>query len=990
MALPDRPLIGRTEELTELTDLLDRASSSSTAALLLSGDAGVGKTRLLTEVLSRAAERSMTRLVGHCISFGDVGLPYLPFSEAFGRLAAARPELIEQILIDFPPIARLLPQRRVMGAAPSADEVRYDWSELFSSVLGALGRIGQTEPTVFVIEDAHWADQSTRDLIGFLLTRLDGEHVTMIVSYRTDDLNRRHPLRTAVAGWSRLPGVQRMQLAPLGTEDVRALVASINPQLSPAAVDRIIARSDGNAFYTEELLAACEQRGADQSDTSVPPALADLLLVRLDSLSSQARDAVRLAAVAGRRVPHEVLAVVSTLSAADLDDALREAVDAHILEPVGQTRYAFRHALLGEAIYDDLLPGERVRMHGAYTAALAQHAIAGTAAELARHARESHDLDTAFSASVRAGDEAIAVAAPQEGMRQYETALELHPRLTSQAAESAIDITELVLRTADAASAAGHMSRALALARDALAQLPPDAPPVTRAALLHAIGIHASTIEGEREALEATAEALALIPHEPPTEFRAEVASSHARILAQLGRFDDAEQWAREAVSITDALGKPGLSTDARTTLAILERRLGDPDEARRRITELSVLAHDSGQIGEELRTLFQLGVVSFGLGDLDAARDAYTRCWHRAQATGREWAAYGLDSRVHLALVEFQAGNWDASANVTEFSTERPPTFAEAKLTAASFAVRAARGDVRIVDAMPLLRRHWRQDGLTAILSLPQLAELRIQQLDTTAALDAIDELAALIAEIWQQSWFSAGLRVSAVGLSAISATVTGATQGERDRAIAIGLVQYQNGTTTLSKQKMSKLGPEGRAWQHRLEAEWARLRWLADADPPDIEQHIQLWRGCIEAFSGEVYEQARSQARLAAVLIAAGRGSEATELIQAALGVATRLRANPLLAELHALVAPKPAATRSKATESAPVGMAALTARERDVLAQLVEGLTNRQIARQLYISDKTVSVHVSNILAKLEVGSRGEAAAVARRSEQGQTIG
>jgi DNA-binding NarL/FixJ family response regulator len=178
--------------------------------------------------------------------------------------------------------------------------------------------------------------------------------------------------------------------------------------------------------------------------------------------------------------------------------------------------------------------------------------------------------------------------------------------------------------------------------------------------------------------------------------------------------------------------------------------------------------------------------------------------------------------------------------------------------------------------------------------------------------------------------------------------------------------------------------------AWQHRLDAEWARLRWLADADPPDIEEHIELWRRCIDAFSGEVYEQARSQARLATVLIAAGRGSEATERIDAAAEVATRLRATPLLTELRALAPSRSSASRAGSAEPPMTGIAALTAREQDVLAQLVEGLTNRQIARQLYISDKTVSVHVSNILAKLGVGSRTEAAAVARRSEQGQTIG
>jgi DNA-binding CsgD family transcriptional regulator/tetratricopeptide (TPR) repeat protein len=969
-----RPLIGRTTELAGLLAVLDAADEPAFSAMLLSGDAGVGKTRLLTEFLGAADDRGRLRLVGHCIDFGEVGFAYLPFSEAFDRLARERPELAEALESEFSPITRLLPQHRIMGAESSQDDARISPSDLFAAVLGALIRLGQEQPTVLVVEDAHWADQSTRDLLGFLLTRLHGERVALVVSYRSDDLHRRHPLRSAIAEWSRLPGVDRLHLAPLAEVDVRALISAVRPDLAERDVRRIVERAEGNAFFTEELLAANEQPGGGAPASVLPSGLADLLLVRLDRLSGSARDVVRLAAVAGREVPHEMLEVVAELSHTDLDAALREAVDAHILEPRSHFRYGFRHALLGEAVYDDLLPGERVRLHGAYASALAKEMIRGTAAELARHARESHDLDTAFQASVRAGDEAVAVAAPQEGMRHYEAALELLPRVS---ASVRADPIELVLATADAAATAGHMSRALSFVRDALNRLAPDAQPLTRARLLFALSTQLLTLEGELDALAANTEALKLAPANPPNALRVELMTLHARALSQLGRDDEAQRWAQEAVAMATAVGRPELSTDARTTLALLEKRAGDPDEARRQLERIATQARASGQTPDELRTLFQLGSVSFSNGDLTAAASAFTRCWNRARETGRGWAIYGLDARIHLALVHVMTGDWDASAAVTDYTGEQPPSFAEAKLIAAGFAVRAGRGDLSALDDLPLLRSCWRLDGLTAVLSLPQAVELYTQRGRTAAALEAVDELVLLLSDVWQQPWFTARIRLSALGLAAVSAAIAELPDTERLTAVERGAQLHRDGVETVRRDHLSgrALGPEGRAWQLRLDAEWARLRWLADIEPPSADEHVALWGACVEAFSRDVYEQARCQARLAALLRAVGHAPASAVLIEQATAAASRLGAKPLLAELAALAGVR--------TPSGPAGLDALTSRERDVLALLLDGKSNRQIAHQLYISEKTVSVHVSNILAKLGVRSRSEAAAVARRA-------
>ncbi len=420
------PLIGRAGELDRLTSLIglpihDRAS----AAVLLSGDAGVGKTRLLIELRDRAEAEGWKVIAGHCLDFGDSALPYLPFTEMFGRLATDHPTTVEALAEANPAIRRLLPGRRLLSGADDVavsgvQPESVDRADLFEAVLASLEQLALDQPLLVVVEDVHWADQSTREMLSFLFSRLSGT-VVLVVSYRSDDLHRRHPLRRTAAEWARLPGVARMQLAPLTGPDVRRLVHSIHPERLPEAQLRaIVTRSEGIAFFVEELVGA-----ADSPGQALPADLAELLLVRLERLDDSARTVVRAAAAAGRRVPHPLLARVVALPPPTLDLALRAAVESHVLVPVGDDGYAFRHALLAEAVYDDLLPGERVRLHTAYVDALSQRDVEGTAAELARHARASNRPAIAIAASIEAGDDAMAVGGPDEAAQHYELALSL-------------------------------------------------------------------------------------------------------------------------------------------------------------------------------------------------------------------------------------------------------------------------------------------------------------------------------------------------------------------------------------------------------------------------------------------------------------------------------------------------------------------------------------------------------------------------------------
>ena len=346
---PRSPLIGRADELDSLsreigligTSGTDRARSSKqsrtpdqahSAAVLLGGDAGLGKTRLLSELRTRAVEAGWRVAVGHCLDFGDSALPYLPFSELFGTIARDEPAVADALIAAEPALARLMPGHRMIdtseraatGASSSAQDSsdRLGRGDLIDAVHGALGLLAEQQPLLVLLEDIHWADQSTRDLLTMLFTRPMAGRVAIVASYRTDDLHRRHPLRASAAEWSRLPQISRLTLRPLTSKDVRTLVRSLHPgPLPEMEVRRIVARAEGNAFFAEELVAAAGDGGR-----MLPTDLADLLLVRLDRLDESTRQVVRAASVAGRRVSHALLAAV--VADRNFDEALRPAVDA--------------------------------------------------------------------------------------------------------------------------------------------------------------------------------------------------------------------------------------------------------------------------------------------------------------------------------------------------------------------------------------------------------------------------------------------------------------------------------------------------------------------------------------------------------------------------------------------------------------------------------------------------------------------------------------
>ncbi|WP_041795894.1 helix-turn-helix transcriptional regulator [Modestobacter italicus] len=984
------PLVGRADELARLLAHVDRAVEGRPSAVLVAGDAGVGKTRLLDELARRSAERGVRVLTGHCVDLGDVGLPYLPFVDLL-RPVAADPEL-SAVLADHPVLAGLLtgrPGAPVPGPPeddpdrgsplgrgalrPPAEDGRL---QLFEAVAALLTQVAADRPLLVVLEDLHWADRSSRDLLRYLLARLLArlvdEPITVVVTYRADDLHRRHPLRPLLAELVRLPGVERLTLEPLPDADVDTLVrglAADSGGLAEGTVEDVVARAEGNAFYAEELLAA------GLAGEALPMGLTDVLLARVEQLSPAAQQVLRVAAVAGRQVRHELVSAVSPQSPEETERALGEAVHHHLLVVSDAGRYRFRHALLREAVLADLLPGERVRLHAEVAAHLSAHPGAGTAAERAHHARESNDLPGALSASLEAADAARRVGAPAEQLQHLEAALALWAAVPDAAERAGREQWELLLDTAAAARAGGELHRAVAMLRSAQQLLGPDGDPEARARVHYTLARGLTRIEETADALREGELALQLVPAQPPSVARTWAVATHARTLYALGRIAEGDAAADEALAAADALGLDGAWADTAISLARVQGA-GDLPTVRARLHEARLRAERSGDADVETRVWFSLAIVAHEAGELEETLAQAGAGLDRARALGVEWSFYGAELRHLEVVARYATGDWDGSLAAAD-ELARVPDMA-AHVRADGLLVLVGRGDPAVRERLAWaqgLATRWDSHVLLMLATVSAEIELAAAAGDARTAADRARWADERLHALWGEDR-PATVRLAASAVGAVAdAAATARANGDREALagwVAEGeaLAELARAAARAHDAAVGELGVEAQAWCARLEAELGRLRGSASPE---------AWRQVVELFGyGHVYEQARSRFRLAEALLAADDRPGAAVELTAAHEVAVRLGAAPLRTAVEALARrgrlelpglPRPAEVS-----------AVLTPREVEVLALMAQGRTNRQIGAELFISEKTASVHVSNILAKFGASGRTEAVALA----------
>ncbi len=484
-------LVGRDDDLGRLRAALDVAIGGTPSIVVIGGEAGIGKTRLVSEFTAAAVRDGSRVLVGGCLDLAEGGPPFLPFVEALRRLvretpADSRADVLGPAGAE---LARLVPD--LLEGTPEAAEPipSIEQNRLFELVLATIGRLGRDKPLVLVVEDAHWIDRASRDLVTFLVRNLSREPLLLILTWRSDFL----PPEDATAAWLaellRQPRASRIDLGRLGRRDVGRLVEALSGKRSPGAdVERLWVRTDGNPFFVEELVAGEAATNGAGTSSAAPRTIVGIVEGLLAGLTQPARTVLAALAVAGRPVDEALVLAVADGSAEELRAGLREAVDRHVVEIDPDTdALRFRHALLSEVVERRLLPGERRELHERFAKAIAAAGDqarmgAGAVAALARHWDLADRPAEAYDATTRAARAASSVAAHGQARRLYDRALELAERLPEPPPPA--ERLELLRAASDAADFDGAYERATELIRTALDHVDPASDPTT-AGVLH-------------------------------------------------------------------------------------------------------------------------------------------------------------------------------------------------------------------------------------------------------------------------------------------------------------------------------------------------------------------------------------------------------------------------------------------------------------------------------------------------------------------------
>lgn len=672
--------VGRADELAVLTDALTRADGQEPQAMLIGGEAGVGKTRLTEEFLCEAARRGAVVAVGGCMEIGAEGLPFAPFSTALRTLHRRLPdELAAATAGQEDELARILPE---LGDTPRGPHDEESTARLFELTARMLERLAADRTVVLVLEDLHWADTSTRHLLSYLFRTLGSGRLVVVATYRADDVHRRHPLRPLLAELDRLRTVQRIELARFNRAEVRRQLAGIlASQPEEDFVDSVFDRSDGNAFFVEELVASREAG----CRTGLTESLRDLLLVRVEVLPDRAQRVVRLVAEGGSTVEYPLLRAVAGLTEDELIEALRAAVGANILlaTPDGDG-YRFRHSLVREAVSDDLLPGERARVNRRYAEAMEADDSLIRAEEriirLASYWYHANDPSKALPAVLAATVAARRRHAYSEQLRLLERAMDLwdsapeeirealrpadytdvYPPCGCDPAATALQRLDLLAEATVAARYGGDRERALKITKTALRLLEEDRDPL-RAAWFWTERSRLVASLGRGDGWDEIAKAQELVQGLPPSQVHAEVLVRAAGwgMLHNPGPGNVAA--AERAVEYARMVGAEDIELNARITVGSLLTDSGEPERGLAEIHAVRERATELGLVMLAGRAHINL---TSQLESMGRSREAVELAERGAELVNKSRL---LDSeawvRGNMAESLYSLGRWDEAA---------------------------------------------------------------------------------------------------------------------------------------------------------------------------------------------------------------------------------------------------------------------------------------------------------------------------------------
>ncbi|MFT3863083.1 MAG: AAA family ATPase [Solirubrobacterales bacterium] len=977
-------LIGRAGELAELVAAFDEAAGGAASLAFLAGESGVGKSRLLHTFLDRARELGGCAIGGECLELGPDELPYAPLVSALRTLVRERDRALERLSpATRQGLAQLIPE--IEPEAPPGDDA--DRHRPFEALLTLLETMAEETPLVLWLDDAHWADHATRAFLAYLAASLPDQcPLLTVIAYRSDQLHRRHPMRPLLAELGRGRRVRRLELGPFDRGEVATQLSDIlGAPAHSEVVERFFERGEGNPLFTEELLAA----GADGRGR-LPSTLRDALLLRIERLPETSRELLRLLAVA-TRLEHQLFAAVCVVDEAELAAGLRDAVEAQVIVVDGSDRYGFRHALLREVIYDDLLPGERAELHLKLARALEaglgdppDNAI--RTAAVAHHYNAAGDQPQALRTAVVAAHAVERAGTPGAAAALYDRAVALWQRVEEPARLAGMEHAALLARAARAHGLDSDETHAIHLYDQALAEVDEAAEPHFFAGLLAEIASVRWAVGQAEKARDNLERALDLLPESEPSPERAMILELKARFLLLQGRFAESRDAADEALRAAEAAGVEGTEAIVLNRLGLSLFYLGEEERGDEVMRESVKLARRSGS-NDQLATAF----VNYASALHYAGRGeeaAEVAAQGAAEVTpGDRSALWIVCARSEIL---FDLGRWGEAEEMLP-----PRNAAQGGATLANLLLRRAslllgRGDS--VMARKLLEHA--QDLLADSVEPQYIApsgamvvELELREGNVaaarTAAEKAIDQLEFCSDDAARMALISA----------AATAVEAEAAERARDLGDAAEVEASVLRAELMAARTEAAAEEVGRRLEgaYRTEAESDLARARGDADAPA--------RAAVAAAAWEElsrpYLAAQARRREAEAHAAAGDREAAGATAARALAEAERIGSAWLASELAGFIArarlpggaPMAAADGgsrdgvggAKAADEDPFG---LTPRERQVLAALAEGATNREIAADLYMAEKTASVHVSRILAKLGVRSRTEAAAVAHR--------
>jgi DNA-binding CsgD family transcriptional regulator/tetratricopeptide (TPR) repeat protein len=973
--------VGREEELSVLTGAVARAAAGAGSVVLVGGEAGVGKSRLISELIRHAVGQEMAILIGECLPLGERELPFAPLLAAIRTLddehgfVAVEPPASEQIgsVTDELSLDR--------DNRPGPIPVEASQRAVFDRLLAPLQSVARTRTLLLVIEDFQWADRSTRDFVSFLVRAARQERIALVITYRSDALDRRHPLGSFMLELERTGRATRIELERFTRAELREQVAAILDAPPPAAlVDRLLERSEGNPFFTEELLAWSQTAAAP-----LPESFREMLLGRVDEYPPEVREVLQIAAVAGPTVDHAVLAAVSDLSDDRLELALRQAVEGHLLmHDPSADEYSFRHALVREAIYGDLLPGERRKRHLALARALTSKSIRARRiepAELAHHWLAAGELPAALDASLEAAAAAEQLYAMGEAWLHYERALEIWDRAASRLERLRLTRLQVTRRAGEAALRIGETERAVDLAHEVIAQIDEREDPVSAALAHERLGRYLWTAGVDHAAVPEYHRAVELMPQDPPTEERALVLAAEGQALMLVDRIADSNARCREALEIARSVGAEAVEAHVLITLSTNLGTSGDADGAVVMIEKAREIARRLGLVEQLLRSYINAGDMLERAGRIADALELAREGLEVAREFGTD-ANSGHLLRAEMGGRLLQIGEWDAAEQLLGEVVDSGPTGTTA------------------ADALMHLGHLLAMRG--EFEQAQQATDEAEQHLPNSSASQWLGPLTVARAEC--QLW--AGHPEIAAGLIADSLARFGArelvvftadlyalaTRACADIAAAAlrdpGTVTQQGTVARELLQRLERLTaeltgppPPGVAASHATaQAESSRI---ADAGDEGLWAEAQAAWDAIGNTPRAAYARWR---RADAALTAGNDRREPSLLVREAYAVAAQLRARPLTEALRQLALRARIDLDNGERPTRPsnplINRFELTPRELEVLALLADGMTNREIATELFISDKTASVHVSRILGKLAVTNRTAAAALAHQ--------